>query len=89
MSNLHLFFSVFLWIAPISTCVALEKEGVQISVNSVPAQQNHHELQAKLEQLQMALQKKEHQLAALQNLDYDNLSPKQALDFLWKMRELG
>jgi DNA mismatch repair protein MutS len=67
----------------------LEKEGIQIAANSVTTQQNYHELQAKLEQLQMALQKKEHQLAALQTLDYDNLSPKQALDFLWKMRELG
>ncbi len=48
----------------------------------------HSIIDQQLIQLQTQLYETQKKLAALEQIDYDNLSPKAAFDFLWKFREL-
>ncbi len=44
-------------------------------------------MHATINRLQQQAETKEVVIAALQEVDYDNLSPKQALDLLWRLKE--
>ena len=46
------------------------------------------QVQAQIEQLHAQLEKAQHKLRLLAQVDYDHLSPKQAFDLLWKLREV-
>ncbi len=55
--------------------------------NSELMEADRYELKNQIAVLELKLQQKEKKLAALEVIDYDNLSPKAAFDILWKMRE--
>ena len=46
-----------------------------------------HQLKNTLAQAQRELEQAKIKLAALSQIDYDNLSPKAAFDLLWKIRD--
>ena len=57
--------------------------------NIIPAIPDRSEYaMAKIAELEQQLQDMDKKLAALSMIDYDHLSPKAALDLLWKMKEL-
>ncbi len=53
------------------------------------AQDEYQRLALYAQQLEERVNKQEQQLGLLQQLDYNNLSPKQAFDLLWRLKEQG
>jgi hypothetical protein len=47
-----------------------------------------NQLKNALAQAQRELEHTKIKLAALESIDYDNLSPKTAFDLLWKLKEI-
>lgn len=68
---------------------ALEHHSAQVIHGAVQIDPSAQKMQRTIAQLQYELNRAQMQLAAMRGIDYDNLSPKQALDLLWKFKELG
>lgn len=65
----------------------LERQSENITYNPARLPDSHmHQLKNALAQTQHELEQAKIKLAALEQIDYDNLSPKAAFDLLWKMK---
>ena len=54
----------------------------------LPADKDYNQMRQTIAQLQLDLELTRKKLAALQQIDYDHLSPKAAFDLLWQLKEL-
>ncbi len=67
----------------------IEQPDKEASLQQAYLQLTHEnkQMHATINRLQQQAETKEVVIAALQEVDYDNLSPKQALDLLWRLKE--
>ena len=65
----------------------LERQSENIVYNPARMPDASVALKRQIASLEDQLAQKRKKLAALNRIDYDNLSPKAAFDILWKMRE--